>query len=90
MTKQVVAFVCEFCPRKKRFAVKGAATRHENSCFYNPARRACATCENLTLVPLEAPSCAKGILPIVGGPEEPDQVMTADCAEWEPALENSP
>jgi hypothetical protein len=49
--KEVTAFVCDFCPRKKRFAVRGAAKRHESRCFYNPATRACATCANFNYVP---------------------------------------
>lgn len=46
--REVVAFLCDFCPPRKarRFAGKSYAKRHEDNCFFNPARRACATCEH--------------------------------------------
>ena len=42
--KAVTAFICDFCLRKRRFAHRGTAVRHEMRCFYNPIRKACATC----------------------------------------------
>ncbi len=46
--KEVVSFLCDYCPKKRarRFAGKSYAARHEKNCFWNPARRACATCEH--------------------------------------------
>src|SRR5690242_20492654 len=47
MSTEVKAFVCDFCPRKKRYSSNGIASRHEARCFYNPATKACATLEQL-------------------------------------------
>ena len=89
--KEVTAYVCDFCPRKKRFAHRGTAVRHEAQCFYNPVRKACATCANFEFVPYYneydtgysegGPYCSKDLL--ISDPEKPNQ-MRADCEGWEP------
>jgi hypothetical protein len=44
---EIKAYVCEFCPRKKARMSKSRTAKHESICFYNPERKACATCGNL-------------------------------------------
>lgn len=85
MVAEVVAFVCGFCPRKKRFAARGTATRHEFRCFYNPVRRACATCQHFEYEKYEAdtgaggPTCAEGLLR--NEPGEPP--LRSECKGWQ-------
>lgn len=92
--KEVTAFVCDFCPRKKRFAKRGTALRHELRCFHNPTQRACVTCKHFEMVKPYyefetgygedgGPLCELGILPIDMGPEQPPQIMTSECEKWE-------
>lgn len=46
---KVSGFVCEHCTaagKKKRIlASASGCIRHEKNCYYNPARRACVTCQ---------------------------------------------
>jgi len=103
LIQQVIAYVCVFCPRKKRFAQRGTAIKHAQRCFYNPERRACITCKHFSFEPAERPDwstgypgspagygCEFGLIPIKKGPEEPEQVMTADCEKWEQKSEVEP
>lgn len=82
--QRVVAFVCGFCPRKKRFAAKATAEKHDRKCFHNPTRRACATCDHFSFEKYEhdtgagGPSCAEGLLNRIPG--EPE--LRADCEGW--------
>ena len=48
MSSEITAYLCDFCPmgKRKRFATRSGATRHERQCFYNPLRRACASCSH--------------------------------------------
>jgi hypothetical protein len=100
--KEVKAFVCDFCPRKKRFAQRGTALRHESRCFYNPVRKSCATCKNFYKERGDKPDystgypgdpgglyCELGILPIYMGPEEPPKTMTSECEKWELRVEET-
>ena len=88
--QQVVAFVCDFCPRKKRFAAKATAERHEGRCFHNPIRRACATCSHFSN---EKPyTDRESGYTESGGPfcevdalnydPESSTVLRADCEQW--------
>lgn len=89
MTTRVDAFVCDFCVRKKRFASKVGAARHEKQCFHNPSRRACVTCRHLTIERYNhedgsgGASCEFGLIPIPAGPETPARALTFDCEKWE-------
>lgn len=47
MPHETIAFECNFCRRVSR--TKAGAERHECACKYNPARRACHTCEHCDL-----------------------------------------
>jgi hypothetical protein len=88
--KEILAFICDFCPRKKRFAVRATAVKHESRCFYNPATRACATCGNFNYVPdyheidtgysEGGPECAKGML----GTSTEESPLRSKCEGWEP------
>lgn len=89
MSTQVVAFVCDFCPRKKRFASKVGVTRHEKNCFYNPARRACATCEHF--IPAERESSVENPYGYVTAPracaedafrKDPEDELRFACDSW--------
>lgn len=44
MPHETTAFECNFCRRVSR--TKAGAERHECACKYNPARRACHTCNH--------------------------------------------
>lgn len=50
MTTEVRAFTCDFCPRKKRYATRHNAHIHEDRCFFNPVRQACASCKFFTYI----------------------------------------
>lgn len=90
---EVKAYVCDFCPRKKRFAQKGTTARHEARCFYNPTQKACATCANFnyerdyyepeTGYGEGGPECSKGLLN--NDPEASTQLRN-HCEGWEPKL----
>lgn len=66
MPSEVRAFVCVFCPRKKRFASLSTANRHERRCFHNPTQKACATCQHFSYERYDqetgegGPYCAEG------------------------------
>lgn len=90
--REVTAFVCEFCPRKKRFAVRGTAIRHELQCFHNPARKACASCAHFTYIKgtyendtgycEDGPVCEKEMLnPILPG-EPASSQYRSECEGW--------
>jgi hypothetical protein len=89
--KEVTAFVCDFCPRKKRYASRTTAIAHELSCFYNPARQACATCVHFNFVPYYhehdtgysegGPECGKNMLATLD--EFTTSELRADCDGWE-------
>jgi len=91
MSTEVKAFVCDFCPRKKRFAARGTAERHERRCFYNPVRRACASCAHFKLEPYYyesdtgysdgGPSCAVDAL---NRDPKALTVLRSECQLWEP------
>lgn len=89
MTTAVTAFVCNFCPRKKRFAKRETAENHEYQCFHNPRRRACITCKHLTIEPYEmdtgagGASCEFELIPILATPESPERMFTFDCEKWQ-------
>lgn len=89
--QEVTAFICDFCPRKRRFAQRGTAKRHEARCFYNPARKACASCKHFAYEKSYydhetgyseegGPSCAKDMLH--SGPEISSQ-LRSECEGWE-------
>lgn len=90
MPKEVTAFVCIYCPRKHRFAVRGAALRHEATCFYNPIRRACATCKHFTYLPAYyepetgygegGPTCDLGLF---ANDPEASTPLGSECDKWE-------
>ncbi len=90
--KEVTAFVCDFCPRKKRFAFRSTARRHELKCFYNPAMQACATCANFNFVPYYneydtgyshgGPECSKGLLNKLD--EFTTSELRSECEGWQP------
>ncbi len=81
---EVRAYVCDFCPRKKRLASASGAKRHEARCFYNPSRRACATCQHFSFDREEGVTiCAEGLLPWGGGPEDPEQRFRNQCVSWQ-------
>lgn len=93
--KEVTAFVCDYCPKKHRYAARGTVLRHEQICYWNPARRACVTCEHFSNEPHYfeydtgysegGPWCELGLLPIKGdNPEKFPKWYTADCEKWEP------
>lgn len=99
MSTKVIAFVCDFCPiKRKRYASKGPATRHEGSCFHNPIRRACATCGNFIKPTFNdhgtmgierfQPDCEEGLLPVPATDEHDEQAFRADCILWIPRDQN--
>lgn len=47
MPKEVKAYSCEFGCRRKVLTSKADMARHEENCFHNPVRRACASCKHL-------------------------------------------
>ena len=92
--KEVTAFICDYCPRKRRFAARGTAVRHESRCFYNPIRKACASCAHFEMLRGSrdhetgyfedgGPYCAKGALN--DGPEIRTQ-LRSECELWEPKV----
>lgn len=44
MPKQVEAWQCDYC--KRRYSTKGNTRRHEKTCIFNPANKACITCSH--------------------------------------------
>src|SRR6185437_863674 len=64
--KEIRAFECGFCPRFYRR--KNGATRHENKCWRNPARRACITCGHFTFEQPEPADWGTGYPGSPGGP----------------------
>jgi hypothetical protein len=89
MSTEVKAFTCDFCPKKKRFASRGGANRHESFCFYNPIRHACATCKHFEFVPYYS-EAETGYSE--GGPyceidkfntTEGEQPLRVECEFWE-------
>lgn len=40
--REVIAYQCDHCP--KYYKHKHNAKRHENSCFFNPETKSCASC----------------------------------------------
>ncbi len=44
MPREVRAYKCEYCD--KVYINKPSAASHEKKCFWNPEKRACATCLN--------------------------------------------
>jgi hypothetical protein len=89
--KTVTAYICDFCPRKKRFAASVTAKKHEAQCFYNPVRRACATCvhysyekpiyESETGYSEGGNFCAKDMLNVLT--EEVTTELRSECDGWE-------
>lgn len=89
MPTQVVAYVCDHCPKKKRaYRRRGTAAAHEAACYFNLARRACATCRHYIPAELvheetnywEPQACAEDAFQ--KDPEE-TQLMS-DCPSWAP------
>lgn len=84
--KKVVAFICDFCPVKKRYATSTTGKNHEKTCFYNPERRACATCGNFTVEPFEPDTgaggryCAEDFF----RKEEGEGELRFNCEKWKP------
>jgi len=88
MSHEIKAFECDTPGCTKYFRRKANATRHENSCWKNPALRACKTCKNLLTIPHEPEisaygqlECAKGLTS--DGPEDPFKFLS-NCDGWEP------
>ena len=85
----ITAYICEFCPQKKARMSKGRTKKHEAQCFYNPARRACASCGNYTKATgigedCEGPYCEADNFN-KPQPEEPAYAMFRyDCDQWIP------
>lgn len=42
--KEVKAYICEFCPRRKARISAALVSRHESRCSYNPENHGCLTC----------------------------------------------
>lgn len=46
--REITAYICEHC-EKKIYRHKSSAHGHESRCYWNPANRACASCDNQIL-----------------------------------------
>jgi hypothetical protein len=45
MPNQVTMYECSYCYRR-RYSHESSAKQHEKKCFWNPERRACASCDH--------------------------------------------
>jgi hypothetical protein len=46
VSKRVIAWGCEFGCGRRVTVNRKTVDRHEKTCFWNPARRACVTCDH--------------------------------------------
>lgn len=89
--KEIAAFVCEFCPKRRPYKVKSSAKRHEKRCYRNPETHSCATCGNFgweedihdyleggehVQIVGKAPYCEVGLIT--------EGQMTTKCPQWIP------
>lgn len=68
---QIVAFQCQHGRCRKIYDNRKQAKAHEKKCYFNPATRSCASCENFVLSTSSAPEkplhtiteqkCLKGV-----------------------------
>jgi hypothetical protein len=92
MPETVQMAKCDFCG--KTYARWNAAVKHEKICYYNPERRACATCANMVAkdhgyyddeheqrVPIFVPECDIE-LDVVEDTKERHEYKS-DCPGWE-------
>src|SRR5580704_5782924 len=80
MPRQVKAWACSFGCGRRVTVVKKTIEKHEEFCFQNPARRACATCVHWQ-AGNEVNFCAKGLLPLYDEKNK-HSFATADCTGW--------
>lgn len=100
--KEITAYVCEFCPRKKARMSKSKTVTHEAICFYNPARKACVTCAHFSngegyhdtcwggehqQTSYRTNECELDVIANATGPDNPAGDLQHDCAKWIPKSE---
>uniref|UniRef100_A0A6H1ZGJ3 Uncharacterized protein n=1 Tax=viral metagenome TaxID=1070528 RepID=A0A6H1ZGJ3_9ZZZZ len=82
--EKVMAYKCDFCKDSSRrlFLSYSGCRKHEKKCWLNPARRSCATCENLTEVPEKVEPYGKHWRCMVRNDVTPFKGKISGCPSW--------